>query len=98
MAGKVKGNFLNLELSQTGIYAVKLYIMGVPVHIVVDDDIPYYRYKHNKTPLYAKYGENNSVWPMIMEKAMAKLHGNYSRLEGGFGSEGISYLNGSPYE
>ena len=29
---------------------------------------------------------------------MAKLHGNYSRLEGGLGSEGISYLNGSPYE
>ena len=29
---------------------------------------------------------------------MAKLHGNYSRLEGGLGFEGISYLNGSPYE
>lgn len=29
---------------------------------------------------------------------MAKLHGNYSRLSGGIGSEGISYLNGSPFE
>lgn len=43
-AGKVKGNFLNTELTQTGIYAVKLYPMGVPVHIIVDDDIPHYRY------------------------------------------------------
>lgn len=94
-AGKVEGNFLNLELSETGIYAVKLYPLGVPVHIVVDDEIPHQA--RPKAPLFAKYGEDNAIWPMIMEKAMAKLHGTYSRLEGGLGSEGLSYLNGSPF-
>ena len=95
-AGKVEGNFLNIELSESGIYAVKLYPLGVPVHIVVDDSIPFQPFGP-RAPLFAKYGEDNAIWPIIMEKAMAKLHGNYSRLEGGLGSEGVSYLNGSPY-
>ena len=96
MAGKVEGNFLNIEFSDIGIYAVKLYPLGVPVTIVVDDLIPNYRF--TDVPLFAKSAEHNSVWPIIMEKALAKLHGNYSRLAGGLGSEGVSYLNGSPFE
>ena len=96
MAGKVEGNFLNIEFSDIGLYAVKLYPLGVPVTIVVDDLIPNYRF--TDVPLFAKSAEHNSVWPIIMEKALAKAHGNYSRLAGGLGSEGISYLNGSPFE
>ena len=47
---------------------------------------------------FAKVGEDGATWPVIMEKAFAKLHGNYSRIAGGIASAGISYLNGSPHE
>ena len=82
--------------SNAGIYAVKFYPLGVPIHVTVDDQMPCY----TAIPLlqFAKVGEDGALWPVIMEKAFAKLHGNYSRIAGGISSAGISYLNGSPHE
>ena len=100
LAGKIESNFLNRGASEAGVYAVKLYPLGVPVHITVDDQLPYY-YSSSRGryyPVYARYGENDKTWSMVMESAFAKLHGNYSRIEGGISSYGVSYLNGSPFE
>ena len=95
LAGRIEDNFLNRGASNSGVYAIKFYPLGVPVHIMVDDNIP--RYNSNY-PKYARYGENDRTWSMLMEQAFAKLHGNYSRIAGGISSYGVSYLNGSPYE
>ena len=75
---------------------MKFYPLGVPIHVTVDDQMPCY----TAIPLlqFAKVGEDGALWPVIMEKAFAKLHGNYSRIAGGISSAGISYLNGSPHE
>ena len=48
--------------------------------------------------LYASIGPDRSIWGAIMEKAFAKFHGNYARIVGGDSVDGISTLNGSPYE
>jgi hypothetical protein len=38
------------------------------------------------------------MWGTIIEKAFAKFNGNYARIEGGNVTNGISALNGSPYD
>merc|ERR1719189_356121 len=49
-------------------------------------------------PLFAKFGVDNSTWGSILEKAFAKYHGNYIRLESGSFARGMTVLNGSPDE
>ena len=37
------------------------------------------------------------MWPIILEKAFAKYHGNYGHTEGGLSMIGVQTLTGSPY-
>ena len=68
--------------------------------VTVDDFLPVtYRYWNGSfDTLYAYVGTDGSIWGAIMEKAFAKFHGNYARIVGGDSVDGISTLNGSPYE
>ncbi|KAG8951563.1 hypothetical protein FRC04_005849 [Tulasnella sp. 424] len=43
---------------------------------------------------FAKSRTNNETWVPLIEKAYAKLHGDYESLEGGFTSEGVEDLTG----
>lgn len=36
------------------------------------------------------------MWPLILEKALAKMYGNYDRISKGLGSEGLNFLTGKP--
>lgn len=38
------------------------------------------------------------MWVLLLEKAYAKVHGNYYTLRGGFANEGMMDLTGSPTE
>ena len=40
----------------------------------------------------------NELWVLLLEKAMAKVHGNYYTLRGGFANEGMMDLTGCPTE
>lgn len=44
----------------------------------------------------ARFGENNAFWPTIMEKAAAKLSGNYEYMSGGWFEEGMRLITGAP--
>lgn len=35
-------------------------------------------------PVFSKIGDNNQFWAMILEKAWAKMKGNYNHADGGF--------------
>ncbi|KIO31143.1 hypothetical protein M407DRAFT_68340 [Tulasnella calospora MUT 4182] len=43
---------------------------------------------------FAKSKTDNETWVPLIEKAYAKLHGDYESLEGGFTSEGVEDLTG----
>ena len=93
--GRIEKVFLNRGKSAAGVYALQFWALNVPITITVDDYLPVT--SRNRT-LYAVIGEDNSIWGAIMEKAFAKFHGNYARIVGGDSVDGISTLNGSPYE
>ena len=42
-------------------------------------------------------GNGNVIWPLVLEKAFAKMLGNYSHILDGKGYEAVRYLSGAPY-
>lgn len=44
----------------------------------------------------AKIGENNDFWAIILEKAWAKMKGNYLHTYSGYVENGLSNLLGFP--
>lgn len=79
---RIKKLFKTQEVSPEGMYVIKMYKNGVPVEIVVDDYIPWF--KDRKTPLEAfSRGKGSECWVQLVEKAYAKLHGSYDRVWGG---------------
>ena len=94
----IKNLFLTDSKNSAGIYAVRFFIRGKPWVITVDDYIPFVK---NKTdgkfyPMNAKLGENNDFWAIILEKAWAKMKGNYLHTYSGFTENGLSNLLGFP--
>ena len=84
--------FVTKETNQHGIYRVKLCKNGEWVTVTVDDYFPCFPLGE---PLFSK-GQGNELWPQIIEKAYAKLHGNYFNLRGGWASEALTDLTGCP--
>ena len=75
--GRIERIFLNNNnaLSKTGIYGVNIYALGVPYTILIDDYLPVKDFNDNL--FFGKAGKDDSVWGALLEKAFAKLHGNY---------------------
>ena len=86
--------FLNKEVSANGIYGVNFYTLGVPHTIIVDDYLPLN--KEDDSTLYAKVGADGAIWGPILEKAFAKLHGNYNHITSGDPSLAIRTIYGAP--
>ena len=98
---RIEKLFLNNvnELSETGVYGVNIYTLGIPHTIVVDDYLPLIKNSEGRyTTLYSEVGddEDSSIWGAIMEKAFAKRYGNYEHIIGGQPSEAIRTLTGAP--
>ena len=83
------------DLNSAGVYAVDLFIMGIPVTVTVDDYLPFWT--GTDSLVYARPGPDESLWMPILEKAAAKLFGNYEILVGGFMGPAIQMLTGAPY-
>jgi len=91
----VAGIFDQTELNADGMYTVWAWPKGVPQQIRLDDYMP----SNSATsfrPTFSKNSEDGSVWVPILEKYWAKLNGNYAQIEGGWVSEGVQQLMGSP--
>ena len=48
--------------------------------MVIDDWLP----TSSTQNLFAKTSTSKETWPILIEKAFGKLHGNYKAIEGGF--------------
>mmetsp|Transcript_86896 Transcript_86896/g.172508 ORF Transcript_86896/g.172508 Transcript_86896/m.172508 type:complete len:518 (-) Transcript_86896:289-1842(-) len=86
----------------SGMYRVKLHdANGQAQHVVVDEYVPTYPagasiagWEHlQHVPLFAK--PNGEMWPLLLEKAMAKLMGSYGAMAGAFEGAAFRALTGS---
>lgn len=65
------------RLNSAGVYTVRFFMDGQWRFIVLDDFLPVNR----KGELIFTKPTNNAVWPCLLEKAVAKLHGGYHLLD-----------------
>jgi len=81
-----------------GVYAAKMWLLGMPTSIVIDDYLPLDRYGGDKATRYAKVGEDGALWGTLFEKAFAKYLGMYEAIDAGGGAHGIEAMTGAPFE
>ena len=78
-------------------YRVKFCKNGFWQEVTIDDYFPCYEKEGKIIPFFSR-ANGPELWVLILEKAYAKLHGNYWTLRGGFASEGMIDLTGFPTE
>ena len=79
------------------IIGIKLFIRGKPWVVSIDDKLFFYQSGSNK---YLKFNQPDATgkifWAAILEKAWAKVKGNYEMSEGGFTVTGLRAITGVP--
>lgn len=91
--GGVQNIFIDQVRNSAGIYRIKLWSLGVPVEVVIDDFVAM---KYDSTPAFAKLGPNNEIWPLLIEKAIAKVVANYDMTTALTPNDAMSILTGAP--
>ena len=61
------------------------------VNLILDDYFPC----KNKSPCFSN-AHGNELWVLLVEKAWAKLHGSYDRIESGISCLALRDLSGAP--
>lgn len=90
----VRRLFITKEYNDEGIYRLKICKNGEWISVTVDDYIPCY---YNGGPMFAR-SIGDELWVMLLEKAYAKVHGNYLALKSGFSYHAMIDLSGCPTE
>lgn len=91
--------FLTTTENAAGIYAIRFYIRGKPWVIAVDNELLFYNgvdSNSNRMLYFTKEANYASFWAPILEKAFAKIKGNYASANGGFLITGVRSLTGLP--
>ena len=70
-----------------------MYILGVPTTVTIDDIMPL---NENGKSIFAGVGPDKALWGMLVEKAFAKLHGDYEAIVAGDPRHSIGVLSGAP--
>ena len=89
----------NQQFNANGIYKVNLYIRGKPWSVLVDD-IMLFKKKANGidslTLKAALVSKDRALWGPIVEKAWAKVVGNYANADYGLLKTGLRVVTGAP--
>ena len=95
----VRDLFVTKTKNDAGIIGVKLYIRGKPWVISLDSDMWFYQKNSTFTELiFAKESaDGKAIWGAILEKALAKVKGNYINTNAGdLLKNGLATLTGVP--
>ena len=77
-----------------GAFHFRFWRWGDWIDVVVDDFIPVF----DGRPLFTYSDDKGEIWPLLLEKAFAKLHGSYFHLCGGFSVASLENLTGGVTE
>lgn len=89
--------FVTQTYPAEGIVVMRGRVLGVEKTIAVDDWFPFYTWS-NSMLYFAKQSPSGGLWAPFLEKAWAKLNGNYEIVEGGWGHEVLRFITGAPTE
>jgi len=73
---RVQDMFLTDSYNNEGIIAAKLFVRGVPTVVTVDDYLPFY----GNNLFFQKKSSDGDFWAAFLEKAYAKVNGNYEAI------------------
>ena len=82
------------EGDYTGAFHVRFWQYGEWFDVVIDDYLP----TVDGNLCFNQSDDPNELWPALVEKAFAKLHGNYGEIEGGLPREAMVDLSGGCVE
>lgn len=78
-----------------GVYGVCLFECGEWEWVIVDDFVATREERSGAVvPMYASSCDNGELWPMVLEKAFAKMHYNWDTIDGGWAREAIVEMTG----
>ena len=89
---RIDNIILNDDYPAEGLIALKVFIKGKPQIITIDDFLPY----TGNSSIYAQRSTDGDFWMPFIEKAFAKMMGNYEQIGGGWQAESWRILNGAP--
>ena len=97
---RIENLFLNDKATPLGKYCINIYAIGVPHTVCIDDYLPFKKNEWTgyENLFYGQVGSNEALWGPLIEKALAKYVGNYWHLDTGINADGVTMLNGSPYD
>ena len=87
----VRDIFVIQKFNDAGIFAFKFYLKGQVFIQTIDDRVPVL---DNNTPINARQSPQGAWWLVLLEKAYAKLNGNYANLDGGNVLEALRTITG----
>ncbi len=82
-----------LKSNEKGKHKIKFFVNGEKRDVVIDDFIPYD--DQRKDAAFAK-SPTKKAWPLLLEKAWAKIHGSYQSSSSGSSEVAFSILSGAP--
>ena len=89
---RIKNIFYSDKPNTAGIYLLKLFVNGLVNYVILDDYLPIL----NNSIRFARSSREGELWPSLIEKAWAKLHGTYARIEAGNPADAIIHVMGIP--
>lgn len=88
---RITSLFKTKEANKYGAYCMRICKNGQWRDVVVDDSFPC----NGDKPAFSQ-GHGQEMWVLLIEKAWAKLHGSYERVEAGFAESVFRDLTGAP--
>jgi calpain-15 len=104
--GLIQRVFVTKETSEWGRYQIKLFDISKPsegggdaakgsfVTVTIDDRLPCSVDGGFPNTLYLQMSKEGEIWPLLLEKAMAKWAGSYESLDGGHAAWALATLTG----